>query len=93
MTKRVLIILNIILVIALIAMAVKEKYPERLQDKYASFKSNEPLYLKNRNYKVLRLQRRASTAATCWPIGVSRHRLSTNCAARRSSFRRSASSS
>lgn len=52
MTKRVLIILNIILVIALIAMAVKEKYPERLQDKYASFKSNEPLYLKNRNYKV-----------------------------------------
>lgn len=50
MTKRVLVLLNIILVIALVTLAVKDEYPSRLKGKYEAIKSNAPLYLKNRSY-------------------------------------------
>ncbi len=52
MTKRVLVILNILLVIALITLAVKDEYPLRLKGKYEDIKSNAPFYLKNRDYRT-----------------------------------------
>ena len=50
MTKRVLIILNLLLVIALITLVIRDEYPLRVKLKYEALKSDAPRYLKNKSY-------------------------------------------
>ncbi len=50
MTKRALILLNFLLVIALITLVIRDEYPLRAKLKYQELKNDAPLHLKNKSY-------------------------------------------